>query len=243
MGNYTQARQLRNVATESISSVISQVLYPDFANNQNDEKLLSSRLNFSVSVISYYVVALMLICILVANPLINLLYGDKWMVCVPYFKILCLAGLFAALQDVNINIIAAKGKSKLLFYINLLKLLVFVILMIGGAKIGGFIGMIWGMSFYTFLAWLLFAILSSNILHGKIWGQLCIVLHSILLASIPFVIVEVLKYFINYSFPNVIDIFIQATLFVLVYYIVSLITKSPILFFTNQTIRNKLSGK
>ena len=242
LGNYTQARQLRNVATDSISSVISQVLYPDFASNQNDEELLLSRMYSSVSIISYFVAALMFICILIADPLISFLYGDKWMTCVPYFRILCLAGVFVALQDVNINMIAAKGKSRQLFVINLVKLLVFIILMIGGAKVGGFVGMIWGMSLYVFLAWLFFAILSSHILNGKILKQLSLVFHNIILALIPFVVLLVLKQIVVISFPKIIEVIILTTSYFLIYFVVSLLAKSPVLFFTIRIIRKKLSG-
>ena len=228
LGNYTQAHQLRNVATDSISSVIAQVLYPDFANNQNNDEELLARLLFSVRIISYIVIAIMFICILVASPLIQVLYGQKWLDCIPYFKILCVSGVFVALQDVNINIIAAKGKSKMLFYYNLCKIVAFMVLMYVGAKLGGVMGFIWGINSYTLLAWVVFAAVASYVLHSNLWKQLLIVSRNIIIAFIPFIIVLVLSKAIPQDLSNILTIIIDTTLFLLLLGILSYIIKDKV---------------
>ena len=53
VGNYTQARTLRNVASDSLSSVVGQVLYPDFSKNQNDNDVLERKLSLSLSLLSF----------------------------------------------------------------------------------------------------------------------------------------------------------------------------------------------
>ena len=234
LGHYTQARQLRNVASESISSVITQVLYPDFSNNQNDNKALSSRLNFSILTISFLTVAIMAICIVAARPLIVFLYGEKWLHCVPYFQLLCIGGCFVSLQDVNINLVAAKGKSKVLFFCNLCKIVVFCFLMIGGAKIGGIYGLLISMIIYAFIAFLVFAVLSSHYLSSRLWDQMWGVVQCLLLAIIPFLITYLINVRLLFNAHNLFIIIIDTLVFCSAYLGLAYLTKNKALsFFMN----------
>ena len=66
--------------------------------------------------LSYITFPLMFVLILVAKPLFIILYSEKWLPAVPYFQILCIAGLAISLQAVNYQSIAAIGKSKIRMY-------------------------------------------------------------------------------------------------------------------------------
>ena len=242
LGHYTQARQLRNIASDSISSVITQVLYPDFSNNQNDNNTLSSRLNFSILTISFLTVAIMAICIVTAKPLILLLYGEKWLDCVPYFQLLCVGGCFVSLQDVNINLIAAKGKSKTLFLCNLCKIIVFCLLMVAGAKIGGIYGLLISMIIYAFIAFLVFAALSTHYLKSTIWGQLWGIVQCLLLASIPLVATYLLSQRFLLDLPNIVQVVIDVTVFGIIYLAIALLTKNKALQYLLEMLKLRKNG-
>ena len=226
LGHYTQARQLRSVASDSISSVITQVLYPDFSNNQEDEKALSSKLNFSVLTISFLTVAIMAFCIVAAKPLIMFLYGEKWLDCIPYFQLLCIGGCFVSLQDVNTNVVAAKGKSKVLFFVNLCKIIIFCVLMVIGARIGGIYGLLISMIIYALLAFLVFASLSSYYLKCGIGGQLWGIGQCLLLASIPMVTTYFLSQKLLLGLPNIVQIIIDGLSFGIIYLFIAYFTKN-----------------
>lgn len=225
LGNYTQAHQLRNVATDSVSSVVSQVLYPEFANNQRDNSVLIGKLNLSVSIISFVCIAIMAVCILVAKPLILLLYGEKWLSCVLYFRIMCVAGCFVALQDVNLNIVAAKGKSRLLFYCNIAKLGLFVLLMLIGAKVGGIIGLIVSINMYILIAYVVFSSLASFELGVNPWMQYRSIVRDYSLAVVPYAITSFINHYLG-SVSNVAIILIDLSLFSFLYLFISFLTKN-----------------
>lgn len=63
----------------------------------------------------------MIILIIVAKPLILILFGYKWIDSVLYFQVLCIGGIWGSLQYFNYYAIAAIGKSKTLFNIGLFK--------------------------------------------------------------------------------------------------------------------------
>lgn len=243
LGHYTQARQLRNIASDSISSVITQVLYPDFSNNQNDNKVLAARLNFSILTISFLTVAIMAICMVAAKPLILLLYGNKWLECVPYFQLLCIGGCFVSLQDVNINLVAAKGKSKVLFFCNLCKIVVFCILMVAGAKLGGIYGLLISMIVYALVAYLVFAILSSHYLKSSLWSQLWGIIQCLLLAVVPLLA----AYFINQHFlleiPNILQVIIDVVVFGTIYLMIAFLTKNKAFLYLLGMLQRKKKWK
>ncbi len=242
LGHYTQARQLRNVASDSISSVIAQVLYPDFSNNQNDDKILSSRLNFSILTISFVTVAIMAFCIVAAKPIILLLYGEKWVDCVRYFQLLCVGGCFVSLQDANYNLVAAKGKSKVLFYFNIGKLVIFCFLMIIGAKLYGIIGLLISMIVYASFAYFVFAGLSSHYLRCSIWGQLWGLIQCLLLSVVPMITVCFANQYFLHGFSNLVQVVIDAVVFGMVYLLNAFFTRNKAFIFLLGMIKRNSNG-
>lgn len=241
LGNFTQARTLRNIPSEGIASVIGQVLYPDFSSHQDNNELLISRLNRSAYYLSFVVVPLMVLCILIADPLIHFVYGSQWDEAIPYFQILCIGGIPLCLQDININVIKAKGASNVLFICNLVKVVTYVIMMIIGAKAFGIYGFLWAMVIYTFLAYLVFAIVATHYLHTSIVEQLLGVLRC-LMAIIPSTTsVYLLNQIIHTS--NLLILVIDIAVFCVMYFLVANVSKmSPLPFFLS-SVRQSIKSK
>lgn len=243
VGNFTQARTLRNLSSEGIASVIGQVLYPDFAKYQDNDKIIAQRLEKSAYLLSYVVSFLMLLLILVATPLIHLVYGHQWDEAIPYFQILCIGGIPICLQDININVIKAKGRSKLLFICNLLKATVYIAMMIVGAKLWGMMGFIWVMVIYTTLVYTIYAVISSKLIHTTIGVQLKQLFTCTLLSVIPYVVVTMLHQMISFE-NNILWLCVDVVLFSSLYLALSAITHiQPFLFFKELLLISKKSDK
>ena len=186
VGNYTQARTLRNVASDSLSSVVGQVLYPEFSRYQNNDGALIKKLTLSLALLSFFTIPIMCLCVINADFLIRTLYGTKWDMAIPYFQILCIGGLFIPLQDVNINIVKAKGKGKTLFVCNFFKTCFLCVIIVLGGRLWGIYGFIWAMVLYVFVAALIFNILSSHYLNISFFKQVKDILINIAVFSLPF---------------------------------------------------------
>lgn len=197
LGNFTQARNLRNLSSESISMVINQVLYPEFSNHQEDNQLIEAKLNQSTYLISYIVCSMMAFFILCSEPLIYIIYGNQWFESIPYFQIFCFGALPVCLQDININVIKAKGKSKILFILNIIKLAIYLAMMIVSAKIWGIYGFIWVMVLYALFGYFAFAYIGTKLIKSNLYGQMICITKSIIYALIPFIIV----FIVNQFFP------------------------------------------
>lgn len=168
------------------------MLYPDFSNHQDNDALIKEKLEKSAYLLSYVVSAIMALCILVAEPLINIVYGNQWNEAITYFQILCLGGIPLCLQDININVIKAKGKSKALFLCNFLKVVLYVTVMLFGAFIAGIYGFIWMMVIYSVVAYLSFGILGSYYIKTSVIQQVSLVFKSITISGISFAIMQII---------------------------------------------------
>lgn len=143
MGLYTQAYRLEGSAATAVSGVIDQVTYPVLSSLQDDTVKLKVALKKFIQIPAFICCPFLAIMIVIAKPLIILLYTEKWSACVPYFQILCCAGVAVCLQGVANNAIAAIGKSNVFFWWTIVKRLLTVVLCVVGIFIGGMTGLLW----------------------------------------------------------------------------------------------------
>lgn len=132
LGYYSKAMGTENLASHTISSVITSVSYPLYAKVQDDKTAMVAMIKRLTTTIAYITFPLMFVLILAAKPIFILLYSDRWVACVPYFQVLCIAGLSDCLQAVNTQTIAAIGKSRVMFQWTLIKRTFGLAFIVGG---------------------------------------------------------------------------------------------------------------
>ena len=217
MGYYTQAHKLEAIASQSFSGVVDQVSYPVLSKFQNDDKAMKSVLQKLMVSLSFVTFPMMLILILVAEPLIMLLYGEQWLNSISYFQILCVAGIAMCLQGVLYFAVASKGKSKDLFVWTIIKRSIGLLAMVVGMILWDIKGLLWGMVFGSWFLMFSNAYLVSKHVQYSLFSQLKDLIALFFVSLISFV----LTYFITYTL--VCDIaaieMIIITLVYLVFYI------------------------
>ena len=153
LGYYSKAIGAEQLASQSISSVMSQVTYPLYAQVQDDKVMLGKmvkRLTLTISFLTFPIMALLM---LTAEPLFVLLYSDRWLPSVPYFQVVCLVGLSECLQAVNTQTIAAIGKSRVMFVWTLIKRTVGLVFVIGGLYFFEMKGLLAGVVLYNWFCY------------------------------------------------------------------------------------------
>lgn len=217
LGYYTQARKLEEIASTSFSNVVDQVSYPVLSKLQSDNIGLKNALKKLTSSLAYVTFPMMMILILIAEPLITLLYGEKWLLSVPYFQILCIAGIAICLQGISYNAVASKGKSKDLFIWTIIKRSLALIVLIISMYIGGIIGLMWGCSIGSWIILFSNLYLVSKYINYKFIEQINDLL--------PILLVSTLSFLSSYTVGTMIDcnIYIKAIILVLLYVFVYII--------------------
>ena len=162
MGYFSKAKGTEELSSTFVSTVINQVSYPVLSEAQNDNALMIRMLKKFIGVLAYVTFPIMLLLILLAKPLFVLLYSDRWLPSVPYFQILCIAGIAICLQGINYSAVAAIGKSKDLFKWTVIKRLVALCFVVGGLALWGITGILIGTVIGTFFVYFVNAGLVSK---------------------------------------------------------------------------------
>lgn len=170
MGLYSQAKKLDDITSLTLPNVIVQVMFPVYSQIQNNLDRTREMLRMNIRVISFLIFPLMLLLIIIAYPLIDFLYGNKWHDAVPYFQILCVGGLFACLQNVNYYAVAAQGKSNVLFFWSFYKWGMLLLLLLIGMY-WGMNGILWGMVISALNIYVINASLVAKYIHYSLKSQ------------------------------------------------------------------------
>ena len=223
LGYYSKASGTEELASHSISSVMTQVTYPLYVQVQDDKAALGNMVRRLTMALSYVTFPLMFILILTAKPLFILLYSDKWIQSVPYFQVLCIVGLSTCLQAVNTQTIAAIGKSKIMFQWTVIKRSVGLVFMIGGLFWFGMKGFLVGVIIYNWFCYFVNIGLVSKYVGYKWTNQLLDLMPVTITSIFAFAICFVLGKWIGLSLY--LDGLMKVVLYVLIYMGWSLILK------------------
>ena len=183
MGYYSKANSTERLASTSISKVMSQVTYPLYAEKQDDKVALGDIIKKITMTVSYVTFPLLFILLLCAKPLFILLYSDRWAASVPYFQVLCVAGLAYSLQSINYQSVAAIGKSKTMFIWTFIKRAMGIVFVVAGLLLYGMKGLLVGMVLNAWFSYFVNIWLVSKHI-GYRWQRQLLVILPVLLASL-----------------------------------------------------------
>lgn len=215
MGYYSKARGTTTISVHAIEGVITQVTYPLYAEVQDDKKLLGNVIKRLSMTVTYFTHPLLLLLVLLAKPIFLLLYSERWLPSVPYFQVLCLAGLATCLQSVNLQSISAIGKSRTMFLWTLIKRGVYTILTVSGLYLFGMYGLVTGVVIGAWFAFFVnIGLVSKHI--GYKWTQQFIdILPVFVVSSISALVSYIIAS--AFSFGIYMDGLVKFTIFCVIY--------------------------
>lgn len=217
MGYYSRAKHTEEAASTSLSNVIDQVAYPLYAEYQNDNPMLINVIKKLTLSIAYITFPMMLLFVLLAKPIFVLLYSERWLDSVPYFQILCIAGVAICLQGVNYQAIAAIGKSKAMFSWTMVKRAIGLALIVGGLAAFGMRGLLMGM---VLQSWLIY-IINAYQVHKYIGYRLSIQFFDLLPTMVLSIVSWAVAYGLVFLLPQW-NMYVMAVIRLLVFVIIYL---------------------
>ena len=216
MGFYSKAKNTEMMASTSLSSSINQVTYPLYSALQNDRTALINTIKKITTTVAFVTFPLMLLLMVIGKSIFVFLYSDKWIDSVPYFQILCIAGIAQCLQAANLQPLNAIGKSKTTFSWNLIKQVFGVSIIVCGLYFGGMKGLLICMVINSWQHYIINALLVSKHIGYKVIQQIKDLM-PILALSVAALTVSVAcgKILI---LPLYIDAILKGMIYILVYY-------------------------
>ncbi|WP_347841423.1 lipopolysaccharide biosynthesis protein [uncultured Draconibacterium sp.] len=198
LGHYTRADQFKNLPSQNLNGIISQVTYPVLSSIQDDVPRLKSNYTKLIRSTMFITFVLMIGLAAVAEPMVITLIGEKWRPSIILLQMLCFVGMFYPLQALNLNMLTVLGRSDLFLKLEIIKKgLAIPTIIIGifwGIKI-----MIFGMFINTFIAYYLNSYWSGKMIGYSTKQQIKDILPSLFIALLMGSIVYLVGHFASFS--------------------------------------------
>jgi O-antigen/teichoic acid export membrane protein len=136
LGYYTRAEQFSNLPSHNINKVVDRVTYPALSVLQNDKKELKRAYRKVFLTLVYITSTLMITLGALAEPVILSLIGEKWENSIEMLQYLCFIGLLYPLCDFNLTILKIVGKSSTILWLEIIKRLFTIPVIIVGVLLG-----------------------------------------------------------------------------------------------------------
>jgi len=195
LGYFTQARKLEDIPRQTLSSVINNVTFPAFSTMQNERTKLREVVRESLSFLSFINCTLSILMIIVAKPLIVLLFTEKWLPAVPFFQIICIYGLFLTIIELYHNILKSTGNSNILFSTVLIRRVIGICLIIGGIT-GGIKGILAAYILSQIISFIIVAIPLNKLINYSILSQIIDIIPN-------FILTFIIGFIVYYAFQKV----------------------------------------
>ena len=119
---FWRGNQLQQVPNSAIWATVGRVSFPAFSFLKNDRSKALYSFRKAFCLLSFSTIPMMLIAAACSRNLIVILYSEKWLSSVVYFKILCFSGAFVLLDNLINNAVAAgAGRSGIYLLMNVLQ--------------------------------------------------------------------------------------------------------------------------
>lgn len=112
VGYLQRAKSLNELATQYSAGSLMSVLFPLLSKIKGDLNRFQKIVEKSFNLISFMAFLLLGILYLSSESIIVLIFGEKWLPSVEYFKIIALIGFNLPVSSVLVNILSSRGKSK-----------------------------------------------------------------------------------------------------------------------------------
>lgn len=124
LGIYTLAKELLVKVYSIINNIATKVLLPVYAKLQDDTRMLSSTYLKSIKSLTFITFPVLLALGVFSDPIINLLYGEKYSAVAPLMSILSLSYLGAAISNPIGSLTVANGRTDMSFYYTIIRLII-----------------------------------------------------------------------------------------------------------------------
>ncbi|WP_262966584.1 lipopolysaccharide biosynthesis protein [Methylobacter psychrophilus] len=170
LGFYTRADNTQQLPVNVLTNVLHRVAFPIFSADAADKVQLARRMRKALRTIMLLNIPAMLGMMVVAEPLVITLIGEKWLPSVPILQVLCLGGVIWPLHVLNLNVLMAQGYSNLFLRIEIVKKVIGIIAIVV-ASFYGILAIAWSQVVVGVLCFLINAHYTKVFLDYSAWKQ------------------------------------------------------------------------
>jgi len=180
-GYYFFAEKIKDMVINQLVSSIQTVTYPALVGLQDDVRLKEGYRKV-IAVTTFVLFPVMTLMAALAQPIFELLLPEQWLPAAIYLQFLCVAGLLAPINSVNLNILKVKGRSDLYLKLEVFKKVLTVLVFALSLSYGIF-GVLIGQIISSVLIYLSNSYFSAILINYSARQQIADFLASLLLSS------------------------------------------------------------
>ncbi len=111
LGCYNRSYTITQYPSSNITTILTRVTYPIECRMQDDNERLQEKYFLFIRLTAFCVFPMMIGLAAVADPLIRIVLTDKWLLCVPYLRIMCLAYMWDPIMRMTWDLLNVKSRS------------------------------------------------------------------------------------------------------------------------------------
>ena len=128
---FNRGKSIPYLVTSNIDTSISAVLFPAMSNHSDDFAVIKQMTRKGIKVSSYMMFFFMTTLAISAQSFVELLLTTKWIECVPYLQLVCIASMIGTVSSANMQAIKASGNGGTLLKLEIYKKPVYLALIAG----------------------------------------------------------------------------------------------------------------
>ncbi|MCC6762256.1 MAG: lipopolysaccharide biosynthesis protein [Chitinophagaceae bacterium] len=223
LGYYFRAVSFNQFITRYTAGSLQGVFFPVVSHLQSDRFAQLRIISKSLHIIAFLTFLLMGLMYINAKELIVLIFSDKWLMSVEYFKIMAFYGYAYPVSVILVNVLSGNGHSGKFFQLEIWKKVTGLLAMLAGFYFGMH-GFLWGMVVASAIAVLLNMWFVQRVINWPVSAQFIIVYQY---AAICFLGVLPVVWLKTYLPPNLWILLVGGSLiFAALYYLLNQLIKS-----------------
>lgn len=136
LGYYNRGHQFPNLIADNFDGSIQAVIFPTLVHEQDNIKRVKEITRRGIMISSYIIFPSMIGLGAIGEPLVRILLTEKWLDCVPFLRIFCLAFSLWPIHTANLQAITAIGRSDVILRLEVTKKIVGIIIIIISVQFG-----------------------------------------------------------------------------------------------------------
>lgn len=136
LGFYSRASHFSELISFTVFEVLGNVTFPVLSSLQDDRERLVAVYRKSLYFVAMIIFPLMVLCALLARPIVDILLTEKWLPCVVLMQWLFLARIFTPISAINMNVLNAIGRSDLFMKLDFAKIPLDILILVITIPIG-----------------------------------------------------------------------------------------------------------
>ena len=172
LGHYTIANKIPMLSAGTVCYGIKRVSYSMMSTFQDDNRQLASYSQRVVGTAFWILAPLMLLMFIFAKPFIGLLFPEEWAPAAIYLRYFCVMGAVFCFSDINQDILLVKGRTDLLFRLDIVRRTILVVLLVIGIQYDVEVLLIL-LTGYHILNALVVSWLAGRLIACNLWQQSC----------------------------------------------------------------------